>query len=60
MALPVAPPYIFGAYVHAYVSKCNDEVKKRFEDLQKQRGITIPNDNTPLRTAQLELFMEAI
>ena len=60
MAYPQIPEYITGAYAIAYVAECNQEVKERFAALQKQRGITIPNDNKVLRTEQLKLFMDAI
>ena len=60
MAFPTLPEYITGEYAHSYVAACTEEVQNRFEELQKKRGITIPNDSTILRTAQVELFMEAI
>lgn len=60
MALPKIPEYITGEFAHSYVAACTNEVKERFEGLQAKRGITIPNDSTILRSAQVELFMEAI
>ena len=60
MALPTLPEYITGAYAVAYIAECNDEIKQRFANLQKQRGVTIPNDTKVLRTEQLRLFMDAI
>lgn len=60
MALPKIPEYITGEFAHAYVAACTKEVQDRFAGLQAKRGITIPNDATILRSAQVELFMEAI
>ena len=60
MAFPTLPKYITGAYATSYIAACNNEVKQRFADLQKKRGITIPNDSKVLRTEQLKLFMDAI
>lgn len=60
MAFPELPKYITGAYANGYIAACNDKVKARFAALQKQRGITIPNDSKVLRSAQLQLFMDAI
>jgi len=60
MAFPTLPEYITGAYATAYIAACPTEVKQRFADLQKKRGITIPNDSKVLRTEQLKLFMDAI
>lgn len=60
MAFPTLPEYITGAYATAYIAACSQEVKNRFSDLQKLRGITIPNDDKVLRTEQLRLFMDAI
>jgi hypothetical protein len=60
MAVPALPEYITGAYATSYIAACNDEVKQRFADLQKKRGVTIPNDSKVLRTEQLRLFMDAI
>jgi hypothetical protein len=60
MAFPTMPEYITGAYATTYIAACTQEVKNRFDALQKQRGITIPNDNKVLRTEQLKLFMDAI
>ena len=60
MAAPALPEYITGAYANEYIAACNDEVKQRFANLQKQRGVTIPNDTKVLRTEQLKLFMDAI
>ena len=60
MALPTLPEYITGAYATSYIAACSTEVKQRFADLQKLRGITIPNDSKVLRTEQLKLFMDAI
>lgn len=54
------PEYITGAFVHAYMKKCSKEAQERFKQLQILRGITIPDDDNVLRTAQVELFMEAI
>ena len=60
MAFPSLPKYITGAYATAYIAACNTVVKNRFAALQKQRGITIPNDTKVLRSEQLKLFMDAI
>lgn len=60
MAFPTLPKYITGAYATTYIAACNTEVQQRFANLQKKRGITIPNDNKVLRTEQLRLFMDAI
>ena len=60
MAFPSLPKYITGAYATAYIAACNTAVKNRFAALQKQRGITIPNDTKVLRSEQLKLFMDAI
>lgn len=60
MAFPTLPEYITGAYAIAYIAACTQEVKDRFADLQKKRGITIPNDSKVLRSEQLRLFMDAI
>ena len=60
MAFPTLPEYITGAYAIAYIAACTKEVQDRFSDLQKLRGITIPNDAKVLRTEQLKLFMDAI
>ena len=60
MAFPSLPKYITGAYATSYIAACNTEVKNRFAALQKQRGITIPNDAKVLRSEQLNLFMDAI
>ena len=60
MAFPPLPKYITGAYATSYIAACNAEVKQRFADLQKKRGVTIPNDSKVLRTEQLKLFMDAI
>lgn len=60
MALPTLPQYITGAYATSYIAACNQEIKDRFAALQKERGITIPNDSKVLRTEQLKLFMDAI
>ena len=60
MAFPSLPEYITGAYANGYIAACSQEVKNRFADLQKLRGITIPNDSKVLRTEQLRLFMDAI
>lgn len=60
MAFPTLPNYITGAYAIAYIAACTQEVQTRFADLQKKRGITIPNDSKVLRTEQLRLFMDAI
>lgn len=60
MAFPSLPKYITGAYATAYIAACNTEIKNRFAALQKQRGITIPNDTKVLRSEQLKLFMDAI
>lgn len=60
MAFPVLPEYITGAYAVAYIAQCNTEVQQRFADLQKKRGITIPNDSKVLHSAQLQLFMDAL
>lgn len=54
------PEYITGAFVNDYISRCSAEVKARFAELQVLRGITIPDNDNALRTAQIELFMEAI
>lgn len=60
MAFPTLPKYITGAYALTYIAACNTEVQQRFANLQKQRGITIPNDSKVLRSEQLKLFMDAI
>ena len=60
MALPTMPERITGAYANSYIASCNTEVKQRFADLQKKRGITIPNDTKVLCSEQLRLFMDAI
>ncbi len=60
MAFPTLPKYITGAYAIEYIAACSTEVQQRFADLQKKRGITIPNDSKVLRTEQLKLFMDAI
>ena len=60
MAFPTLPEYITGAYAVAYIAACTEEVQQRFADLQKKRGVTIPNDSKVLRTEQLKLFMDAI
>lgn len=60
MALPDKPERITGAYAHSYIAACSDEVKERFESLQKMRGITIPNNKNVLCSKQLKLFMDAI
>lgn len=60
MAFPILPEYITGAYAISYIAQCNTEVQQRFADLQKKRGVTIPNDSKVLRTEQLRLFMDAI
>lgn len=60
MAFPKLPEYITGKYVHEYIAACNESTQQRFADLQKLRGITIPNNETILRTRQVELFMDAI
>lgn len=54
------PEYITGSFVHAYMEKCSEEAKARFNSLQARRGITIPDNDVVLRTAQVELFMESI
>ena len=60
MALPTLPSYITGAYAISYIAACSTEIQQRFAELQKKRGITIPNDSKVLRTEQLKLFMDAI
>jgi hypothetical protein len=60
MAFPTLPKYITGAYATSYINACSAKVKARFASLQKQRGITIPNDSKVLRSEQLRLFMDAI
>lgn len=60
MAFPALPEYITGAYATAYIAACTQEVKDRFASLQKERGVTIPNDAKVLRSEQLRLFMDAI
>ena len=60
MAFPTLPKYITGAYATSYIAACNQKVKDRFVALQKQRGITIPNDSKVLCSKQLQLFMDAI
>lgn len=54
------PEYITGSFVHTYMEKCSEEAQDRFENLQVLRGITIPDTDAVLRTAQVELFMEAL
>lgn len=54
------PEYITGSFVLDYIDKCSEEVQNRFQELQTLRGITILNNNNALRTAQIELFMEAL
>lgn len=60
MTFPTLPKYITGAYATAYIAACNTEVQNRFTALQKQRGITIPNNTKVLCSEQLRLFMDAI
>lgn len=54
------PEYITGKYVNAYIKQCSKEAQDRFAELQVLRGITIPNTDDVLKTAQIELFMESI
>lgn len=54
------PEYITGAFAHAYVGACAKEIQDKFQELQVLTGITIPNNNDVLLTAQVELFMEAL
>lgn len=58
--LPEMPEYITGAYANAYIAACSEEIQERFESLQIQRGVKIPDDNKVLRSEQLHLFMDAI
>ena len=60
MALPIMPEYITGAYVHQYIGACSTEVQQRFANLQKRRGITIPNDAKVLCSEQVKLFTDAV
>ena len=54
------PEYITGAFAHSYVGACAKEIQDKFQELQVLTGITIPNTNEVLLTAQVELFMEAL
>lgn len=54
------PEYITGKYVNTYIKQCSKEAQDRFTKLQVLRGITIPNTDDVLKTAQIELFMESI
>lgn len=54
------PSYITGAFVHSYISACDESVQKKFESEQVLRGIEIPNNNDSLRTKQIELFMAVL
>lgn len=58
--IPETPTYITGSYVHDYVAACDESVKDRLDDLMARRGIDIPDTDDALRTAQIELFMEAL
>lgn len=60
MALPTYEGKITGAYATAYIAECSAEVQANFAALQIRRGIAIANNATPLRTAQIELFLECV
>jgi hypothetical protein len=44
----------------AYIATLDEEIQERFAQLQALRGITIPNTSAALRSAQIELIMDAI
>lgn len=54
------PAYITGAFVNSYIKSCDTTVQTRFEKALKLSGITIPNTEKVLRTAQVELFMSVL
>lgn len=54
------PECITGAFAHSYVGACAKEIQDKFQELQVLTGITIPNTNEVLLTAQVELFMAAL
>ena len=54
------PEYITGNWVHDYLKACGTEVNARFTKLCTLTGITIPKNDNVLRTAQVEVFMEAL
>lgn len=60
MALPEIPEYITGNFVKAYIAACSAGVQERFKQMCVLSGITFPETDDVLRTAQVELFMAAI
>lgn len=54
------PAYITGAFVNSYINSCDETVQDRYKNALKLSGITIPNDDKVLRTAQVELFMSVL
>lgn len=54
------PQYMTGAFVHSYISTCDESIQKKFQQRLVQTGIPIPNDNVALRTKQIELFMSVL
>lgn len=58
--LPVIPEYLTGEFVIDYIGQCSLEVQARFVSEQARTGITFADDDTALRTAQIELFMKII
>lgn len=45
---------------NAYIASLSGDVQTRYAALQKQRGITIPDTDAALRSAQMEIIMDAI
>lgn len=54
------PEYITGKFVNEYVAACDPSVKKDLDAALARTGITIPNTDDVLRTAQVELFVSIL
>lgn len=58
--IPEIPERITGAFVNDFVGIMSAESQKRYQDYLKLKGIEIPDDDKPLRSAQLEAFMRSV
>ena len=54
------PAYITGAFVNTYIQSCDTSIQDRYKKTLALSGITIPDDDNVLRTAQVELFMSVL
>lgn len=54
------PEYLTGKWVNTYIATLDPVVKARFDKLKILRMIEIPDTDVALRTAQTELFMDAL